>query len=320
MNDLGGWMNTVNGSSEPVSDHVGRAAVLRRLELDVVRRLDGRVTGEHHTTDYGPGSERAGAREYQPGDDARLIDWNLTARSHVTHVRVTEADRELETWVVADRSGSLDFGTQLREKRDVVLGTAAAFGVLTARAGNRFGVLTCGGTRLHSRPAATGRRAMLGALATLYDTPRAEGPPHAGADLAAALAALRQVQPRRGQVVVVSDFLDSSHWRRSLRQLALRQQVIAVHVTDPRELELPSIGMLGVVDPESGRTVHVHTGSARLRQRYAEAARRRHDTIVSAIHASGAEYLHVSTDRDWLTDVVAFATGRRRPRAVGVRR
>lgn len=306
--------------SEPVSDHLGRAAVLRRLELDVVRRLDGRVTGEHHTTDYGPGSERAGAREYQPGDDARLIDWNLTARSHATHVRITEADRELETWVVADRSASLDFGTARREKRDVVLGTAAAFGVLTARAGNRFGVLTCGGTTITTRPAATGRRAMLGALAALHDTPRPAGRPGPGADLASALASLRRAQPRRGQVVVVSDFLEDSDWRRSLRHLALRQQVIAVHVTDPRELELPDVGMLGVVDPETGRTVHVRTGSARLRRRYEVAARERQAAIAAGVHAGGAEYLHLSTDRDWLTDVVAFATGRRHPRIRGAGR
>ena len=305
--------------SESVADQVGRAAVLRTLELEVIRRLDGRVSGDHHTMALGPGSERAGAREYQPGDDARRIDWSLTARSHATHVRTTEADRELETWVVADRSASLDFGTAMREKRDVVLATAAAIGVMTGRAGNRFGVLACGGPALIRRPPSSGRSAMLAALSALHDTPRYAGGPEHSTDLSAALTILPRLQPRRGQVVVVSDFLDGSDWARALRALAVRHQVIAVHVTDPRELELPDVGMLGLVDPETGRVVHVQTRSAQLRARYAEAARVRSTEIASSIRAGGAEYLAVSTDRDWLGDVIAFTTGDRRAALVSHR-
>ena len=305
--------------SEPVADQVARAAVLRRLELEVVRRLDGRVSGEHHTTAIGPGSERAGAREYTPGDDARRIDWSLTARSHAAHVRTTEADRELETWVVADRSASLDFGTAAREKRDVVLGVCAAFGVLTVREGNRYGVLVSGGPELVRRPPAAGRRAMLAALATVHDVAREGGAPGPGADLADALRMLPRLSPRRGQVVVVSDFLDAptapgaprTAWPEALRALATRQQVIAVHVSDPREAELPDVGMLSVVDPETGRLLHVQTRSKGLRERYAAAAAERLARVERDVQRSGAEYLHVSTGRDWLADVVAFAAGRR---------
>ena len=307
-------------TSEAVADQVSRAAVLRRLELDVVRRLDGRLSGDYHTTSIGPGSERAGAREYQPGDDARRIDWSLTARSHSAHVRTTEADRELETWVIADRSASLDFGTAQREKRDVVLGPAAAFGVLTARAGNRFGVLACGGPTLVRRPSAAGRLPMLSALSTIYDTPRYTEAPGANADLNAALLTLPRLQPRRGLVIVASDFLDRSNWAYALRALCVRQQVVAVHVTDPRELTLPDVGMLSVVDPETGRLITVETRSQALRDRYAAAARERSDGIAAAIRTAGAEYLPVSTDRDWLSDVIGFATahrGVRRSRAIG---
>ena len=119
--------------SIPAPDAAASAQVLRRLELAIVRRLDGRDSGDHTSYAYGPGSERAGARPYAPGDDARLVDWNLTARSGQVWVRQTEADRELETWVVVDRSASLDFGTADCEKRDVALGAAAAFGMLTLR-------------------------------------------------------------------------------------------------------------------------------------------------------------------------------------------
>ncbi len=124
----------------PARPVAAKAAVLRRLELDVTRRLDGLLSGDYLAFASGPGTEPAGARPYGPGDDARRIDWSLTARALTPHVRTTEADRELETWVVADRSASLDFGTAEREKREVALAAVAAFGFLTVRAGNRLGV------------------------------------------------------------------------------------------------------------------------------------------------------------------------------------
>jgi uncharacterized protein (DUF58 family) len=298
----------------PVSEVVSKATVLRRIELDILRRLDGRLSGDHLSHAAGPGSERAGARRYEPGDDARQIDWNLTARAAETHVRTTEADRELETWVVADRSPSLDFGTAQHEKRDVVLAVTAAFGILTIRAGNRFGVLTCGGERLVRVPQTVGRTGLLAALSVLHDSPRAAAGPDGSTDLAAALTQLSRTQQRRGQVVVVSDFLDSSDWHRPLRALALRHQVIAVQVTDPRELTLPDVGMLAMVDPESGHELTVQTSSASLRERFAAVAADRQREIRGRLLASGAETLALSTDRDWVLDTLAFAARRRRDR------
>jgi uncharacterized protein (DUF58 family) len=296
--------------SASAGEVASKAEVLRRLELDIHHRLDGILSGDHRTRAIGPGSERAGARAYHPGDDARRIDWSLTARSLEPHVRTTEADRELETWVVADRSASLDFGTADREKREVVLATAAAFGVLTVRSANRFGIVVAGAGAVVPRPAKTGRNAMMASLAALHDTPRAT-PATTGPGLSDALVRLRRTQDRRGQVVVVSDFLDDSPWQQQLGALALRHQVIAVHVTDPRELELPDVGMLTVVDPETGRELHVQTRSGELRARYGAAAARRHTAIHAGISSAGAEYVHLSTARDWVLDVLQFATGRR---------
>jgi uncharacterized protein (DUF58 family) len=293
------------------ADVATRASVLRRLELDVLRRLDGSAAGDHLTTALGPGNERAGARSYEPGDDARLIDWNLSARSAGAYVRTTEAEREVDSWIVADRSASLDFGTARAEKRDVVLGAAAAFGMLTVRGHNRLGVLVAGIERPGYQPARAGRAWFMTALATLHDTPRQDRGPSDDADLAAALRRLLVAQPRRGQVVVISDFLDSQRWQPPLRALALRHQVVAVHVTDPRELELPAVGMLAVVDPETGRQRYVQTRSATLRARYATAAAARHAGIAGQIMAAGAEYLHLTTAGDWLTDTVLFATRRK---------
>ena len=285
--------------------------MLRRLELDVTRRLDGLLSGDYLARAVGPGTEPAGARAYQPGDDARRIDWNLSARALAPHVRTTDADRELETWVVADRSASLDFGTARREKREVVLAALAAFGSLSVRAGNRFGVLVAGGEKLLRIPARSGPRALMAALAAVYDTPRRGSGPAAGADLDAALTRLHRTQQRRGQVIVLSDFLDRGDWSTALRRIALRHQVIAVPVLDPRELALPPVGMLALVDPETGQRLHVQTNSPALRERYAAAAAARQEEIRRAVLRSGAEYLPLTTDRDWLVDIAAFVSSRR---------
>lgn len=306
--------------SAPPAEVAARAAVLRRLELEVTRRLDGLLTGDYLALAAGPGSAPAGARRYEPGDDARRIDWNLTARALAPHVRTTDADREMETWIVADRSASLDFGTADREKRELVLAAAAAFGFLTARHGNRLGVVVAGGEHLTMLLARSGRVALMAALATLYDSPRRDRPPGPGADLAGALERLARARSPRGQVVVASDFLDPSGWRDPLTRLTTRHEVVAVHVTDPREFRLPAVGMLGVIDPETGRRLHVQTDSAALRARFEAAAAERYEQIRSAVIRSGADHLHLSTDRDWLVDFARYVATRHTHRAARVRR
>jgi uncharacterized protein (DUF58 family) len=305
--------------SVPVTDVASRSDVLRRLELELRRRLDGRASGDFLTRTQGPGSERAGARAYEPGDDARLIDWNLTARQGQAFVRRTEADREVETWIVADRSASLDFGTVDHEKRDVVLAATAAFGMLRLGGGNRVGVVIAGSGKLEHRPARQGRAALMAALASVHDTPRQQQAPTPESGLGAALRWVRGAVRRRSQVVVISDFLDTGTWERPLRLLAMHHDVVTVHVTDPRELAIPDVGILAVVDTETGRQRYVNTSTPGLRQRYAEAADKRAASIRSTIHATGAEYLPLSTGRDWLTDTVRFATTRRTVRTTGVR-
>jgi uncharacterized protein (DUF58 family) len=297
-----------------------KAAALRRLELEVTRRLDGILTGDYLAVAAGPGTEPAGARHYEPGDDARRMDWNLTARSLTPHVRTTDADREMETWIVADRSASLDFGTAACEKRDLVLAGAAAFGFLTARHGNRLGIVIAGGESVSRVPARSGRVPLMAALATLYDSPRVDRQPGPGAHLVDALRLLDRSKHQRGQVVVISDFLDPSGWRDAVARLALRHDVVAVHVTDPREFELPAIGVLAVIDPETGRRLHVQTNSAALRSRFEAAAAERYEQIRAAIIRCGADHLHLSTDRDWLIDLARFVTTRNAQRTARVRK
>ena len=283
--------------------------VLRRLELAVTRRLDGMLQGDYRGLVPGHGSEPGETRPYAAGDDVRRIDWNVTARTLEPHIRQTIADRELETWVVADFSASLDFGTADCEKRDLALAAMAAVGFLTQRTGNRTGAVVLEGERSVTLPARTGR-ANLQAL--LHRALQAAKDDHPGAsDLEGALRRLATASRRRGLVVVVSDFLAEGAWDRALRVLSARHEVLAVEVLDPRELELPDVGLLELVDPETGAVREVQTGSARTRERYAEAAAAQRDDIARRIRSAGADHLQLRTDRDWLLDLVRFVAWRR---------
>jgi uncharacterized protein (DUF58 family) len=301
--------NTVR--AEGVASVARKAAELRRLELVVTRRLDGLLRGEFLGRQSGSGSEVAGARSYEAGDDSRWIDWNLTARSITPQIRTTEADRELQTWTVVDRSASMSFGTGEREKSEVAFAAAAAFGFLTARHGNRFGLLVAGGdTILRLGPSST-RPELLATLSRLYDVPRRTTGSAPDADLVATLRSLERARPRRGQVIVISDFLDHTEWRAAVARLAHAHQVLCVQVVDPREITLPAAGMLTLVDTETGRSINVQSNSVSLRRRYAEAARVRHEAIARQIRDAGSEHLVLTTNSDWLMEIVRFVASRR---------
>jgi uncharacterized protein (DUF58 family) len=281
-------------------------AALRQLELRINRRIDGLLHGDHQGLLYAAGTEPGEAREYTVGDDVRRMDWSLTARTSVPHVRDTVAERELETWLVVDRTPSMAFGTARCEKRDVAVGVTAAFAFLNQRAGNRTGAVLIDGSRPAVIPARTGRNHVLGLLHRLVAADAVDTAA-VGAPLADALATVDRLARRRGLVVVVSDFLDaadSSGWPLALRRLAGRHQVVAVEVRDRREDELPPVGLLTLVDPETGRRVEVQTDSAKLRDRFAAAARHQRSGVSRAVVAAGARHLVLSTERDWFLDMV----------------
>jgi uncharacterized protein (DUF58 family) len=292
-------------------------AALRRLELVVGRRVDGLLHGDHLGLLPGPGSDAADARAYVPGqDDVRRIDWNVTARTAEVHVRDLVADRELETWALVDASASMDFGTAGLEKRDLAAAATVALARVAARIGDRFGAYALAAGGLRVSPLQTGRVHQLMVLRALAEAGRV--PP--GSDvpsLADGIAALSRHQ-RRGLRVVVSDLHDPDvdRWGLGLRRLAARHRVLVVEVIDPRELELPSMGLLTLVDPESGRTREVNTGSRRLRERYAAAARDQRDTTAAVVRRAGAAHLVVRTDRDWVRDLAMFLLRQRRVVAV----
>lgn len=293
----------------PRTARSGPDEVLRRLDLAVSHKLDGLLHGEYQGLVPGHGSELGETRGYQPGDDVRRIDWNVTARLREPYVRDTIADRELETWVVTDLGASMDFGTAWCEKRDLAVSATAAVGFLTHRTGNRFGTIVAQPGGLSVVPAKGGRTHLMAALHRLTTTPRAgEGT----TDLEGAIMRATVLARRRGMAVVVSDFLgDPATWGPALRRLATRHETIAVEVLDPRELTLPDVGVLAVVDPATGETREVPTAKKKLRDRYAAAAAEQRATIEATIRAAGADHLTLRTDQDWLLDIVRFVTSRR---------
>jgi uncharacterized protein (DUF58 family) len=281
--------------------------LLRRLELDITRRLDGLLQGDYRGLVPGQGSEPGETREYQAGDDVRRIDWNVTARLQKTHVRESIADRELETHVLVDLSPSLDFGTALREKRDLALIATAAVGFLTARTGNRFGAVLVTPDGAVGLPARQGRPHLLAICDRIATSPRAS---RGRTDLGAGLHRLARQARRRGLVVVISDFL-ADGWQHELRRLTLRHDVVAIELVDPRELELPDVGMLTVVDPESGRRREIPTGNAKFRARYGAAAAAQRDEIATFLRGSQIDHLVLRTDQDWLLELARFVGLRR---------
>jgi uncharacterized protein (DUF58 family) len=284
-------------------------ASLRSLELTVRGRLDGLLQGNHLGLVPGPGSEPGEARQYQPGDDVRRMDWAVTARTTEAHVRETVADRELETWVVLDLSPSLDFGTAACEKRDLAIAALAAVTHLTRGGGNRVGAIVATGAATTRIPARGGVAHARGLLRRVAETPRA--PTGTRGDLAAAVEKLRRPPRRRGLAVVISDFLGEPDWERALRALSARHELLAIEVLDPRELELPEVGTVVLADPETGRQREVVTTPLLCRE-FAAAAAAHREQVAEALRHCGAAHLTLRTDSDWIADIVRFALARKR--------
>jgi uncharacterized protein (DUF58 family) len=290
-------------------------AGLRTLELEVRRRLDGLLQGNHLGLVPGPGSEPGEARPYQPGDDVRRMDWAVTARTTTPHIRETVADRELETWVVADLSASLDFGTALCEKRDLVVCAVAAIAHLTGGGGNRLGALISTGSDAVRVPARGGLPHARGMVRKLAETPRA--PEGTRGDLAAAVEQLRRPPRRRGLAVVISDFLGDTTWQRPLRALSARHELIGIEIVDPRDVDLPDVGTVVLADPETGKQREVHA-SALLRKEFGAAAHAHRQEVAAALRRAGAGHLVLRTDSDWIADMVRFVVARKRRWSGGV--
>jgi uncharacterized protein (DUF58 family) len=335
--------DTTAGALSPSAATTRAEAVLSRLQLLVTRKLDGLLQGDYAGLLPGPGTEAGESREYRPGDDVRRMDWPVTARTTLPHVRRTVADRELETWMAIDLSASLDFGTATMLKRDLALAAATALAHLTARGGNRIGAVVGTGSGRLAReekggfwrrrrttapepsaappivrlPARPGRKEAQGLLRAVARTEIRPG----RADLGELIDLLNRPPRRRGVAVVISDFLAPPQgWARPIRKLGVRHDVLAVEVVDPRELELPDVGVMELADPETGAMHEVQTSDPKLRAAYAEAAGAQRAEIARTLRAAGASHLRLRTDTDWLLDIVRFVAAQRHARTRGTTR
>ncbi|MGD9989601.1 DUF58 domain-containing protein [Pseudonocardia sp.] len=285
--------------------------VLRRLEWRVLRRLDGRLQGDHRTMFRGSGVDVADLREYQLGDDLRHIDWNVTARTDVTHVREYLEDREVTAWLVLDGSASMDFGPVQRRKHVVLVEVAAVLAQLLSRGGNRVGALLFDSALRETIPPGSGRNQVLRILSRLL---RDRGEGGGGTDLAGALRAATGILRRRSLVVVVSDFLADDGWQRPLGLLARRHDVIAVQVVDPREFDLPDAGLVYVEDAETEEVILVDSGDAAFRARLRDAADARQAALAADLGTAGLDLFTVATDEDLVRALFRIAALRRRRR------
>jgi uncharacterized protein (DUF58 family) len=288
--------------------------LLRRAELAVTRRIHGLREGDHLALLAGNGVEAGDARLYEPGDDVRRIDWTVTARTGTPHVRDAVAERELDVMALVDLSGSLDFGTAGGRKVELALAVLAGVGSLASRGHDRFGAVLLTGQGPIAVPARSGRTHLASLLA------RAEAiAPTGSADLPMGIERLDRLSRRRGLAVVISDFLGPTNWERSLGRLARRHDTLAIELADPRELRLPDVGFLTVVDAETGRRREIDTSRPDIRALFAARAAERATTISDAITRAGASHLRLTTDRDWVGPLVQFLDRRQRMRMQGRR-
>ncbi|WP_329084450.1 DUF58 domain-containing protein [Streptosporangium sp. NBC_01469] len=287
--------------------------LMLRLEWKVVRRLDGRLQGAHRTAHRGSGIDFTGLRAYGDGDDARHIDWNVTARLDEPHLRVFTEDRELTVWLVLDRSASMAAGRPGRGKHDVLAELALVLARLFGRGGNRVGALLFDTGTLRVVPPGTSRRHALRIGAELERTSGARG--GTTTDLAEMLDAAGRLARRRALVVVLSDFIGDGDWERSLQRLARRHEVVALRIVDTADDVLPEAGLIVVEDAETGEQLVVDSADPLLRVRFRAAVDARDAKLEAGMRRAGVPVHRIDTDRDLaeaLVEVVA-RTGDRSP-------
>jgi uncharacterized protein (DUF58 family) len=303
--------------------------LLVRLEWRVVRRLDGRVAGGYRTAHRGTGTDLVGLREYTEGDDARHIDWNVTARLNEPQLRVFTEDRELTVWLVLDRSASMTVGAPGRGKDDVLGELALVLARLFGRSGNRVGALLYDTGAVRTVPPGTGRRHALriGAeLARAADVgrPRAgqygAGQYRAGqyrgtTDLAAMLDTVAKLARRRALIVVISDFIGDGDWGRSLLRLVPRHEVVALRVIDAADDELPNLGLVVVEDAETGEQLVIDSGDPLLRARLSAGVEERDARLAAGMRQAGVPIHRIGTDADLATALIEVVASTKRRRA-----
>jgi len=284
--------------------------ILQRLDWHVIRRLDGLLQGDYRTLFYGFGVDFADLREYQAEDDIRYIDWNVTARMDTPYVRQYVEDREITAWFLLDVSPSVDFGAVHNQKRTVLMNFVAVVARLLTRHGNRVGAMMFGstGTVQHTVPARGGRIQVLRLINDMLKQPRLSHAPFT--DLKLFLNGALNTIKRRSLVFVISDFISAPGWETPLSLLNQRHDVLAIRLWDPREVEMPDIGIVVMQDAETGEQLHVDTHDRKFRQRFFDAAQLRESGLKQSFKRAGVDMLSLSTEEDMVRAIVRFAKQR----------
>lgn len=294
----------------PTSGAAGAEQLLKRLEWTVLRRLDGLLQGDYRTLLRGTGMDLADLREYQHHDDVRHIDWNVTARLEIPHVRVFTEDREMSAWFLLDLSPSMDFGSGEQRKRHVSAEFVAVLARMLTRHGNRVGAMLYGSGVDTVVPARGGRHHVLHLVNKLQTRPEAAqaGP----TKLHELLESGANLIKRRSTIFVVSDFISETGWEKPLGQLAQRHEVVAVRLLDPLELQLPDLGLIPIRDAETGEQLLVDTHDAGFRKRFERIAAQRESDLRQSLVRAGVDALELSTDDDLVNALMRFTDLRKR--------
>jgi uncharacterized protein (DUF58 family) len=285
--------------------------LLRRLEWQVVRRLDGRLQGAYRTVFRGTGIDFDSVREYTPEDDVRHIDWNVTARLDEPHVRQYTEDRDLTAWLVLDRSASMAFG---RAGKDSVLAElAVCLARLFTHGGNRVGAILYDNRFQQVIPAHTGRNHVL-RLAHEISRQASARPDGTTTDLDAMLRLAATTARRRCLVFVISDFISDVDWEPALTRLAQRHEVVAIRVVDPVELDLPDLGLVLLEDAETGEQLLADTSDPLFQRRLRAEVDAREFAVSSALRRAGVTAHRITTDQDLVEALIGMVRHSKRRR------
>jgi uncharacterized protein (DUF58 family) len=304
-------MSMPNATPTPIPEATPER-VLLRLDWKVIRRLDGLLQGDYRTLFYGFGVDFADLREYQPEDDIRYIDWNVTARMDTPYVRQYSEDRELTAWFLLDLSPSVDFGTLQHQKRTMLVDFVAVLARLLTRHGNRVGAMMFNGGTQHTAPARSGKIQVLRLINDMMSQPRLPRAPFTNLNLFLQ-SALNSIK-RRSLIFIISDFISEPGWEKPLSLLNQRHEVLAIRLWDPREMELPDIGVVLMEDAETGEQLYVDTHDKKFRRRFYDAALKREAALSESFKRAGVDALSLSTEEDLVRAIVRFAQQRKQRR------
>jgi uncharacterized protein (DUF58 family) len=280
---------------------------VHRIEITTRHLVRDIVAGEYSSAFRGRGVEFAEVREYQPGDDVRTIDWNVTARLGSAYVKRYLEERELSVLFVVDMSASGGFGSRVRTKGQLGAEVAAVLALAAARNNDRVGALFCTDRVEYHLPPAKGRRHVLRLISDVL----AFEPTGTGTDLGAALAELETTLRRRAIIFVLSDFM-AAGYEAVLGRLSRRHDLVALQLIDPRERELPAVGLVTLWDPESAAWRRVDTDDPALREHFARRAVEFDAGLDRALRERGADLLRLETGRPYAEPLLTFFRRRER--------